>query len=131
MNSNSNKFYTMNMTSRVNPDFQPQATLNNNILQDSNITSNWKYRQYIQKNANQIMKYNTMETVSASGNNPYYGTDPNQSTANMPHLYTSLHSTSSSQNQNQNQDSDLKRDFLNKQRFNARMVSPSIPTNKF
>ena len=82
-------------------------------------------RQYIQKNASQIMKYNSMESISASGNNPYYGTDANQSRANVPHLYPSL------QSQSVSQDSDLKRDFLDKQRIKARMVSPAISTNKF
>ena len=115
----------MNMNTNISPDWQPQAVFNNNILQDSNITSNWKYRQYIQKNASQIMKYNSMESISASGNNPYYGTDTNQSTANIPHLYNSLQSQSKGYN------SDLKQDFLNSQRIKARMVSPAIPTNKF
>ena len=51
--------------------WQPEAETNNKILVDSGINSNWKYRQYIQKNANQIMKYNTMGTIYTSGNNPY------------------------------------------------------------
>lgn len=125
MNFNNNQYYTMDLTSHVSPAWQPQASVNNKIIQDSNITSNWKYRQYIQKNANEIMKYNSMEAVSASGNNPYYGMDTTQSTSNMPKLYSSLHTQSVAN------DSDLKRDFLNKQRLSARMVSPSIPTNKF
>lgn len=122
MNFN-NQYYTMDLTSPVSPAWQPQAFVNNKIIQDSNITSNWKYRQYIQNNANQIMKYNSMEAVSASGNNPYYGMDTTQSSANMPHLYNSLHA------QSVTNDSDLKRDFLNKQRLSARMVSPSISTD--
>ena len=123
--SNNNQYYTMNMSSPINPAWQPQAYVNNKIILDSQITSNWKYRQYIQQNANQIMKYNSMESINASGNNPYYGTDISQSTATMPHLYNSLQSKSITH------DSDLKRDFLNKQRLNARMVAPSISTNNF
>jgi hypothetical protein len=109
----------------MSPAWQPQALLNNNMLQDSNITSNWKYRQYIQKNGSQIMKYNSMESINASGNNPYYGADTNQSTSNIPHLYTSLQSETKGYN------SDLKQDFLKSQRIKARMVSPAIPTDKF
>ena len=120
-----NQYYTMDMTNPVSPSWQPQAYVNNKILQDGNITSNWKYRQYIQNNANQIMKYNTMEAVNASGNNPYYGTDLSQSSANVPQLYSSLQTPSVTP------DSDLKRDFLNKQRMSARMISPSISTSKF
>jgi hypothetical protein len=43
----------------------------------------------------------------------------------VPYLYNSL------QSQSQGYNSDLKQDFLNKQRIKARMVSPAIPTNKF
>jgi len=124
MNS-SNQYYTMNMCTNISPSWQPEAVLNNKIIQDTNITSNWKYRQYIQQNANQIMKYNTMESINTSGNNPYYGENTNQSFRNTPELYNSLHSPSVTP------DSDLKREYLNKQRLNARMVSPSISTNKF
>ena len=125
MTSSSNQYFTMNMNTTMSPAWQPQALLNNNMLQDSNITSNWKYRQYIQKNGSQIMKYNSMESINASGNNPYYGADTNQSTANIPHLYPSLQSETKGYN------SDLKQDFLKIQRIKARMVSPAIPTDKF
>ena len=125
MTSSSNQYFTMNMNTTMCPSWQPQALLNNNMLQDSNITSNWKYRQYIQKNGSQIMKYNSMESINASGNNPYYGADTNQSTANIPHLYPSLQSETKGYN------SDLKQDFLKSQRIKARMVSPAIPTDKF
>ena len=125
MTSSPNQYFTMNMNTTMCPSWQPQALLNNNMLQDSNITSNWKYRQYIQKNGSQIMKYNSMESINASGNNPYYGADANQSTSNIPHLYTSLQSETKGYN------SDLKKDFLKSQRIKARMVSPAIPTDKF
>ena len=36
--------------------WQPSAITNQKILTDTGIQSNWKYRQYIQKNANHIMK---------------------------------------------------------------------------
>lgn len=129
---NNTTYYTMNMNmnNHVSPAWQPEGATNSKIIQDSNITSNWKYRQYIQKNASQIMKYNSMEAISASGNNPYYTNQgQSQSTSNIPQLYNSLHSQSV--NQDISQDSDLKREFLNKQRLSARMISPSIPTNKF
>ena len=112
MTSSSNQYFTMNMNTTMSPAWQPQALLNNNMLQDS-------------KNGSQIMKYNSMESINASGNNPYYGADTNQSTANIPHLYPSLQSETKGYN------SDLKQDFLKSQRIKARMVSPAIPTDKF
>jgi hypothetical protein len=71
MNNIFNTYYTIEPLKPDNTSWQPEAVVNNKIRSESNITSNWGYRQYIQKNANQIMKYNTMEAIYASGNNPY------------------------------------------------------------
>jgi hypothetical protein len=108
--------------------WQPDGSgaTNKKIIVDSGISSNWSYRQYMQKNANQIMKYNTMQTINNSGNNPYSvlntaGTNPN------PHLYTSTHDTSNPAYGFRN--SDLKQDYTTKQQMKAKMISPSIPTN--
>ena len=128
MNSSSNQYFTMNMTSNISPAWQPQAVLNNNMLQDANITSNWKYRQYIQKNASQIMKYNSMEYIYASGNNPYFdqgepSAKQGEPSANVPHRFSSLHDPSYGFS-----NSDLKQDFLKKQQMSSRMISPAYAT---
>lgn len=109
--------------------WQPQAYTNNKIHSESNITSNWAYRQYIQKNANKIMKHNTMESINASGNNPYtiLNTEP---TNKYPHLYNSTHDTNNPSVGFRN--SDLKQDFITKQQRQARMIAPTIPiSNNF
>ena len=106
--------------------WQPESVINDKIQADSGITSNWKYRQYLQKNANHIMKYNTMESFYASGNNPsaILNTTPS---SNVPHLFNSIHDTSSPAFGLNN--SDLKQDYMTRQQLNAKMVSPTIPTN--
>jgi hypothetical protein len=106
--------------------WQPGTKTNQKIQTDSGITSNWKYRQYMQKNANQIMKYNTMQTINTSGNNPYSVLNTNP-TNNNPHLYKSTHDTSNPAYGFRN--SDLKQDYITKQQIKAKMISPSIPTN--
>jgi hypothetical protein len=108
--------------------WQPDASTNTKIQTDNGITSNWKYRQYIQKNANQIMKYNTMQTINDSGNNPYsvLNTDP---TNNNPYLYSSTHDTNNPVYGFRN--SDLKQDYMKKQQMKAKMIAPSISTNMF
>jgi hypothetical protein len=106
--------------------WQPFGTTNNKILVNSGVTSNWKYRQYMQKNSNQIMKYNTMQTINDSGNNPYSVLNT-ASTNPTPHLYTSTHDTSNPAYGFRN--SDLKQDYTKKQQMKAKMISPSIPTN--
>ena len=80
----------------------------------------------MQKNANQIMKYNTMQTINVSGNNPYSVLNT-ASTNPTPHLYKSTHDNSNPTYGFRN--SDLKQDYMTKQQMKAKMVSPSIPTN--
>ena len=106
--------------------WQPEASTNQKIQTDAGITSNWKYRQYMQKNATQIMKHNTMDSINASGNNPYSVLNTNQ-TNTSPYLYKHTHDTSNPVYGFRN--SDLKQDFMKKEQMKSRMVAPSIPTN--
>lgn len=103
---------------------QPNSSVSQNIQINAGITSNWKYRQYMQKNANQIMKYNTMETMS-SGNNPYVIVNTTQ-TNKTPHLYHSIHDNNGPTHEYTY--SDLKQSYTTKEQMNARMIAPTIPT---
>ena len=106
--------------------YQPESIINQQIQEQNNINSSWKHRQYLQNNANQIMKYNTMEYIYSSGNNPHILTNKVQS-PNIPLLYKSIHDTSSPAFGLNN--SDLKRDYMTRESMNARMIAPTIPTN--
>jgi hypothetical protein len=129
MNSSTNQtYYTITPTNPLDASWQPGAIVNNNIQSEAGITSNWKYRQYIQNNANHIMKYNTMEYIYASGNNPYVITNKVPS-ENVPLLFTSLYDQSKPSYGFSN--SDLKQNFVSKQQINGRMIAPSIPTTEF
>jgi hypothetical protein len=125
MNSSSNTYYTVIPVNPLESSWQPDAVINNKIHVDSGITSNWKYRQYIQNNANHIMKYNTMEYIYSSGNNPYTITD-NIINDKVPHRFSSLYDTNVPNYESNN--SDLKQDFVKKQQMSARMIAPSIAT---
>jgi hypothetical protein len=124
-----NNYYTIQPTQEIQGKsyglWQPDALTNQKILTDSGVSSNWKYRQYIQKNANDIMKYNTMQAINTSGNNPYTILNINP-VNNTPYLYNSIHDTSKPSYGFR--ESDLKQEFLTKQQIKARMISPSIPT---
>jgi hypothetical protein len=102
--------------------------VNKNIHKDANINSNWSYRKYMQKNANDIMKYNMMSATTASGNNPYILYN-NQIGSNVPFLYNNIYDNRDPNIVNNS--SDLKQMYLNEEQMKARMVSPIIPTNKF
>lgn len=125
-----NNYYTIEPTQELQGTaynlWQPDGSTNRKIQVDTGISSNWKYRQYIQKNANEIMKFNTMHSINTSGNNPYTLLNTNP-VGNTPYLYSSIHDTSKPPYGFRN--SDLKQDYMSKQQIKARMVAPSIPTN--
>lgn len=106
--------------------WQPDSVVNKKIQVDTNIASNWKYRQYLQNNANQIMKYNTMESIYTSGNNPYAvkNTEP---TNTSPILLSSNKNSSNPSFGLHN--SDLKQDYMTRENYQMRKVAPTIPTN--
>jgi hypothetical protein len=106
--------------------YQPESVMNQQIQQENKLTSSWKHRQYLQNNANQIMKYNTMEYMYSSGNNPHVVCNKTPS-KNVPYVYKNIHDTSSPAFGLNN--SDLKREYMMKESMNARMIAPSIPTN--
>jgi hypothetical protein len=125
-----NKYHTLEPTQEFQSSaynlWQPFQKTNQQILVNTGTSSNWQYRQQLQKNANNIMKYNTMASINESGNNPY--TVKNTETTNKtPHLYRSVHDTSSPAYGFKN--SDLKSDYMTKEKMNARMIAPTIPTN--
>ena len=99
---------------------------NNQLLVNNGLNSNWKYRQYMQHNANQIMKYNAIQTINNSGNNPYSLLNTNTTNKNA-HLYTSTHDTIHPKYGFRN--SDLKQDYMLKEQMKTRMISPFIQTN--
>jgi hypothetical protein len=105
-----NNFYTLE---HINMSFEP-----NSLKQ-----TNWKYRQYMQKNANEIMKNNSMQYFNASGNNPY--TLMNTETVERtPFLYANLYDTSKPKCGYRN--TDLKEDYMKKIQMKARMIAPTI-----
>lgn len=108
---------------RVWSSWQPEAAVNAKIQQQEGIKSNWEYRQYLQKNANHIMTYNTNEAIYASGNNPY-ATVNTEPLSNTPYLYASY--TDNTNPKFGYSNSDLKRSYLAKEQTMARMISPSV-----
>lgn len=115
-----NTYYTITPT--LNTDWQPESASNNKIHKDAEITSNWKYRRYMQANAKNIMKTNTMQAIEDSGNNAYSISVP---TNNSPLLYKSIYDNRTPRF---GQNSDLKNSFITKQQNIAKMTSPSIVT---
>lgn len=97
----------------------------NGILDTNKNQTNWKYRQYIQQNANEIMKHNSMQYISDSGNNPYTLINT-ETVEHTPFVYTNIYDTSRPKCGYRN--TDLKQDYMKKEQMKARMVAPTIPT---
>ncbi len=117
--------YTLNPTG-INYAFQPQSQMNQSIQNNANLVSNWKYRQYMQKNANDIMKFNTMQSIQDSGNNPYAISNslPSEKT---PYMYNSIYDNQPPKYGYKN--TDLKQSYLTKEQMKSRMIAPTIQIN--
>ena len=108
--------------------WQPEAVINNRIQKNENIQSNWQYRQYLQNNGLEIMKYNSQEACYELGLNPHIKTNNTPST-NVPYKFKS--SFDSSKPGFGYCNSDLKNIYLSREELNARLVSPSINIRNF
>ena len=107
--------------------WQPEAVINQRIQKQENIQSNWQYRQYLQQNGLQIMKYNSTEACYDLGLDPHTNTNTTPS-SNVPYVYKSAFDTSKPGFGYCN--SDLKNPYLSREQLNLRMVAPSInPAN--
>ena len=107
--------------------WQPEAVVNERIQQQEGIRSNWTYRQYLQNNGLQIMKYNSAETCYELGLDPHtqIGTTPS---TNVPYLLNSTFDTGKPGYGYST--SDLKNPYISREQLNARMISPSVnPAN--
>lgn len=103
--------------------WQPEVAVNKSIQNKEGIKSNWQYRQYMQKNGLQIMKYNSQEACNNLGLPCHQQTD-NTPSSNVPHKYKSTFDTNNPGFGYCN--SDLKNPYLSREQLNARMISPSI-----
>lgn len=87
--------------------WQPYSGLNNALRKQEGIRSNWAYRKFMTNNAVGIMNYNTTEAQQALG---------------LPIQFRSSDTIAQSFNIN----SDLKQTYIEKERIQSRLVSPSL-----
>jgi hypothetical protein len=87
--------------------WQPNSGLNNALRKQEGIKTNWGYRQFMTNNAIGIMNYNTVEAQQALG---------------LPIRFHSADIISEVFHSN----SDLKRSYVDREKIQARKVSPSL-----
>lgn len=108
--------------------WQPEAVVNARIQKQNNINNNWGYRQFLQHNGLQIMKYNNLEACYDLGLDPHVSIDATPSD-NVPFKFKSVYDTSQPGYGYSN--SDLKNPYLSREQLNARLISPSINVSSY
>ena len=69
-------------------DWQPNAVVNNQIIKEAGIKSNWQYRKYLTENADSVIKLNQVEACNQCCTCPaVYGN--HRQIPNTPFLYKS------------------------------------------
>tara|TARA_Y100000992_G_scaffold183255_1_gene123765 strand:+ start:88 stop:579 length:492 start_codon:yes stop_codon:yes gene_type:complete len=118
----------MNDSRIMDASWQPNSYVNNDVLRSNNIQSNWQYRQYLTKNANEIMEFNFNECLNEMGSNimPNYndtlGNVVNYNHSN-PYMYTSILDNNMPFG---NTSSDLKNIYLSREQLQSRRIAPSV-----
>lgn len=102
--------------------WQPEAIINNQLLKETGIKTNWEYRKYLTRNANEIIKYNFTESCNDVG---YYKRLYNNPADNLssPYLYTSYLDNKKVLGV---KNTDLKQLYLSREQLNSRKVSPAL-----
>lgn len=106
----------------ITSSYQPEAVLNEHLLREIGVETNWQYRQYLTKNAKEIMKYNCIQTSTDAGYLKRYA-DLGGSSHSTPYVFPSAEN---SQRPAGYQASDLKDIYLSRQQLESRMIAPEI-----
>ena len=101
--------------------WQPETIINNNLIVDSGIKSNWEYRKYLTTHAVDIMKYNMTEACNDVGYYKRY-TEPPAEPIQSGYMYKSYMDTTPSSVGT----SDLKQLYISREQLNSRKISPGI-----
>lgn len=104
----------------VTASYQPEAVLNNYLIKEIGIDTNWSYRQYLIKNAKEIMKYNCVQAANDVGYVKRYADLESVSTFSTPYIYKP------SATSRPYQTSDLKDIYISREQLQGRMVAPEI-----
>lgn len=114
--------------------WQPDAILNQSLLQSSGVKTNWEYRKFLTENAGDIMRRNFAEAANDTG---YYiqerhptlnkGFVPIFSSMSKKHADPSKYESFTQPEREFGQfESDLKTNYLSREQLQARMSTPVI-----
>ena len=113
----------------VTASWQPESSINADLIESNGITSNWQYRRFLTHNAKQIMEYNFRESSNDVG---YYKRPvdlPSMQSNTVSDLYKSPYAFTSVLDRTKpfgHSNSDLKELYLSREQLNARKIAPVI-----
>jgi len=113
----------------VTASWQPESSINADLVENSGIKSNWEYRKYLTENAKKIMEYNFRESSNDTGyykrpiDIPSIQTNEVKGFHNQPYLYTSGTDQTKPFGY---ASSDLKDLYLSREQLAARKMSPIV-----
>jgi hypothetical protein len=113
----------------VTATWQPESTINADLLKSNNIQSNWEYRRYLTKHATHIMQYNFRESSNDVGyyKRPLDVLDIQSNlvldTNRTPYVFNSVLDNTKPIGYST---SDLKDTYLTREQLNSRKISPVI-----
>jgi hypothetical protein len=110
------------MDGRNFANWQPGASINEQIRKDAGIKSNWEYRKYLSTNADKIIHFNQLTAFGECGGNTPHGASLPVSN-NSPYLYKSCQDKTMNYGYD---DSDLKNLYISSVDIDARMVTPVV-----
>ena len=103
--------------------WQPESKLNDELVKQNGIQSNWQYRRYLTQNADEIRKTDFIETANDCG----YMYPPSALDTKLgntvPYTYTSFQDNSRPFGY---ADSDLKQLYMTREQLSARKVAPVV-----
>jgi hypothetical protein len=109
--------------------WQPESTINKDLIESNHIQSNWEYRQYLTKNSKDIMEYNFRESSTDVGyfkrpiDIPSIQSNLVQGIKNTPYRYASVVDNAKPMGY---ETSDLKVTYLTREQLESRKVSPVV-----
>ena len=101
----------------ITASYQPEAVLNNHLVKEIGVETNWQYRQYLMKNSKEIIQYNRLQCATDSGYFKRYGDE--ELTAYSTPIMVSTDSPKKN-------DSDLKQVYLSREQLQSRMIAPEL-----
>lgn len=120
----------MNDGRPITATWQPESSINEDLIERNNIKSNWEYRKFLTENSNMIAEYNFRESSSDIG---YYkrpidipsiqSNTIKDDIKNTPYTFPSI---SDNTRPDGYSSSDLKDIYLSREQLEARKISPVI-----